>query len=76
MPSWGAFMQMGEHTEKFLGIIGIILLVDSIKYSSNHKNDKKGGNMNMHEKIKYVEFPAKNLRRLRHSLLRRSDGHL
>ncbi len=47
--------------EKFIGIIGIILLLSSIGYASNQQNAIKGGNVKKHEKINYVEFPAKDI---------------
>ena len=47
--------------KNLFGIIGIILLVGSIGYASELQKTTKGGTVNKHEKINYVEFPAKDI---------------
>jgi predicted enzyme related to lactoylglutathione lyase len=42
-------------------LFGTILLVSSIGYANNQQEATKGGNVNKHEKINYVEFPAKDI---------------
>jgi len=47
--------------QNLIKIIGIILIASSIGYASDNQNVTKVENMNKHEKINYVEFPAKDL---------------
>lgn len=47
--------------KNLLGIIGIILLAGSIGCASDQQKTTKGGTVNKHEKINYVEFPAKDI---------------
>ncbi len=47
--------------KKLIEIIALILIVGSNGCAKNQEASTKGGDVNKHEKINYVEFPAKDI---------------
>lgn len=47
--------------KKFVEIVGLIILLISNGCVKNQSLTTNGGNMNQHEKINYIEFPAKDI---------------
>ncbi len=47
--------------KKLIEIVALIMIVSSNGCAKNQETSTKGGDVNKHEKINYVEFPAKDI---------------
>jgi len=47
--------------KKIIEIVVLVMIVCSNGYAQNQEPSTKGGDVNKHEKINYVEFPAKDI---------------
>lgn len=47
--------------KKLIEIVALLMIIISNGYAINQDASTKRGDMNKHEKINYVEFPAKDI---------------